>query len=72
MTDPEVEAVARAEHPLDGCVCGDYRRDHPNNGPCNFNVYKSDMTHGFKDCHKFELDRPHVPALDDARRKETK
>jgi len=24
-------------HPRDICYCGDYRKDHPNNGPCNLN-----------------------------------
>jgi hypothetical protein len=25
------------EHPEDICECGDYRKQHPDNGPCNLN-----------------------------------
>jgi hypothetical protein len=25
------------EHPEDICYCGDYRRQHPDNGPCGLN-----------------------------------
>jgi len=26
-----------SEHPEDICECGDYRREHPDNGACNLN-----------------------------------
>lgn len=45
-----------ADHPLDECRCGDYRRDHKDGvGPCNFNDGGRDLCHGMKDCRAFSL-----------------
>ena len=45
LTDPNVEL----------CICGDLRRDHPNDGPCKHNKGDSqfDLTHGGADCLKY-------------------
>lgn len=44
-----------ATHPLDICECGDYRRDHDGEiGRCRL---PNDLTHGFKECHRFRLSR---------------
>ena len=39
------------------CECGDYREDHPNDGPCVHNGLgpSRDLTHGFENCRKFRL-----------------
>lgn len=64
-----------SEHELDHCECGDYRRDHPNNGPCTFNVLRGNggLTHGFHKCERFKLECRLEPGLgwtlsDEARR----
>lgn len=42
---------------FDECKCGDYRRDHKDGvGACLHNKPR-DLTHGYKDCHEFRLDR---------------
>jgi hypothetical protein len=43
------------EHPEDTCECGDYRRDHPNNGPCRMNQRDFDLCHGGRDCMSFRM-----------------
>lgn len=50
-------AAALSDHALDVCHCGDYRRDHPNDGPCNFNQMglRGGLTHGFIECLRFDL-----------------
>lgn len=49
-------------HPLDVCVCGDYRRDHKNGtGPCTFGL---DLSHGFTACNEFRLS--HEPGAKNA------
>ena len=40
--EAEAETLRRvkriiSENPSDICYCGDYRKDHPDNGPCNLN-----------------------------------
>jgi hypothetical protein len=48
------------EHAEDICECGDYRRDHPNNGACNLNG----LGHGIPSsepeakCLRFRLSTP--------------
>ena len=49
---------------LDECECGDYRRDHPFDGPCNFNSDDSrgpngGLSHGFRLCPHFRLQTAH-------------
>lgn len=44
----------------DVCECGDYRRDHPEDGPCIFNTDHSrgpngGVNHGFQPCPRFRL-----------------
>jgi hypothetical protein len=44
------------EHPEDICECGDYRREHPDNGACSLNG----LGHGiprewYQGCFKFRL-----------------
>lgn len=53
MTPAEQEraAVGRQD---DVCECGDWRKHHPNDGPCIMNGY-GDLCHGFVDCMKFRL-----------------
>jgi hypothetical protein len=43
----------QTDHELDSCECGDYRRDHPNNGRCKMNG----LGHGIPGytCDSFEL-----------------
>lgn len=48
-------SLSEADDPDDECVCGDRRRDHPNNGPCRFNGRGSDLCHGWRDCTAFRL-----------------
>ena len=42
-----------SEHPEDICNCGDYRRDHPDNGACKLNG----LGHNIPDykCERFRL-----------------
>ena len=47
--------VEEREHPLDQCYCGDYRREHPDNGPCVYNGKPYDLAHGMQDCKEFCL-----------------
>ena len=49
MADPTVEREI--------CECGDYREDHPNDGPCVYNGLgpSRDLTHGFANCRGFRL-----------------
>lgn len=44
-------------HRFDVCYCGDYRRDHPGNGPCIFNHGSNNggLSHGFEQCPAFKL-----------------
>lgn len=60
----EGPCAARQTHPLDTCKCGDYRRDHPGDGPCNFNSDDSrgangSASHGFQPCLGFRLETDH-------------
>lgn len=41
----------------DVCECGDYRSDHPNDGPCRYNGRGFDPCHGGSDCPRFRLDK---------------
>jgi hypothetical protein len=42
----------------DICECGDFRRDHPSDGPCNFNKGKGGIGHSpALDCQGFRLSR---------------
>lgn len=49
------DAEVSLDNPRDECACGDWREDHPNNGPCRFNGRGFDMCHGGKDCMSFRL-----------------
>ena len=55
--------------PLDSCECGDYRRDHPNDGPCLFNDgkcghgYGGDGHHGTGRCERFRLQQTRAQEL---------
>lgn len=55
---------AGGAHPLDECVCGDHRKDHPLNGACMFNSTPGNggLTHGFKECDAFVLLKAHNEA----------
>lgn len=37
------------------CACGDYRADHPNDGPCRYNALGDGggLCHGFTRCMSF-------------------
>lgn len=51
------------DHELDGCRCGDYRRDHlPNNGACKFNKPQNIGHLGAPNCDKFQLSERYTEA----------
>lgn len=47
------------------CECGDYRSDHPNDGPCRHNSRAFDLCHAGQDCMKYrptpQGDAPDMP-----------
>ena len=47
--------MSEQDHPNDECMCGDWRSDHADNGPCRYNGGGFDMNHGGRDCLKFRL-----------------
>lgn len=60
----------KADDQLDSCECGDYRRDHPNGGPCNFNDgkicrhgYGGDGHFGAGACFGFRLQQTRAQEL---------
>jgi hypothetical protein len=53
-----------SEHPEDICECGDYRKNHPDNGPCSLNGlgHHAPMPQG--NCTEFRLAYSHPANYD--------
>lgn len=51
--EEEVAAFIDAAANAEVCLCGDWRSDHPNDGPCRHNK-PGDLSHGFMDCTYFK------------------
>lgn len=53
---------------LDECECGDLRQDHKDGtGECRFNSTDRNggLTHGFKACRRFKLNKAHKEGGDE-------
>lgn len=54
-----IEQIGEAD---EVCECGDYRSDHPNDGPCKHNSVGFDLCHAGQDCMKFRPMTTDYPA----------